>query len=81
MPKDTIFAVYEDIPKDLYGIWKSQMSKQKAAKKGSKCFLCSCLLARHTVLSQKDGGSHLHHIPFPLCLWLVWSLLNKPITN
>ena len=24
---DTIFAVYEDIPKDLYGIWKSQISK------------------------------------------------------
>ena len=31
---DTIFAVYEDNPKDLYGIWNSQMSKQKAAKKG-----------------------------------------------
>ena len=27
IPKDTIFAVYEDIAKDLYGIWKSQMSK------------------------------------------------------
>ena len=32
MLKDTIFAVYEDIPKDLYDIWKSQMSKQKAEK-------------------------------------------------
>ena len=31
---DTIFVVYKDIPKDLYGIWNSQMSKQKAAKKG-----------------------------------------------
>ena len=67
MPKDTIFAVYEDILKDLYGIWKSRMSK---------CLLCSCFLARLTMLSQKDGGSHLYHIPL-----FAWSLLNKPITN
>ena len=26
MLKSTIFAFYEDIPKDLYDIWKSQMS-------------------------------------------------------
>ena len=32
MPKDTIFSVCEDIPKDLYGIWKSQSKKQQ--KKG-----------------------------------------------
>ena len=25
--QDTIFPVYADIPKDLYGIWKSQMTK------------------------------------------------------
>ena len=37
--KDKDFAVYEDIPKDLYDLRKAQMPKVKAAKKrGLKAF-------------------------------------------